>query len=109
MSRLTLAFAMWISVLAPTAFAQESIQFVSNQPCDNVVTMARKVTTEYNEKPLFSGDITQLNAQDDNWYRSSTMLFVNQETSTWSLISLYPDGTSCMVAAGINFAPYISK
>lgn len=109
MSRSTLAFAMWISVLAPTAFAQESTQFISMQPCDNVGTMAAKVTADYGEKPLFSGDGNQLNAQDGEWYRSSTMFFVNQETGTWSLISLYPNGTACMVAAGIGFEPYISQ
>ena len=34
------------------------------------------------------------------------MMFVNQDTGTWSLITLYPDGTGCMVATGRDFEPY---
>ena len=107
MTRLALAFAMWISILAPTAFAQETTQFITSQPCDNVIDMVEKISSEYGEEPLFVGNGNQLSARDGNWYSSSMMYFVNQDSGTWSLVSLYPDGTACLVAAGTKFEPFV--
>ena len=99
------AFAIWISLLAPTAHAQEK-QFIASQPCDNVLSMSETIMNKYGEQPLFVAEGNQLSARDGNWYASSMMYFVNQDSGTWSLVSLYPDGTGCMVAAGTKFEPY---
>lgn len=99
------AFAIWISLLAPTAHAQEK-QFIVSQPCDNVLSMTETIMNKYGEQPLFVAEGNQLSATTDEWYASSMMYFVNQDSGTWSLVSLYPDGTGCMVAAGTNFEPY---
>lgn len=107
MTRSALAFAMWISILAPSAFAQELKQFITAQPCDDAFTMASKITSEYGEEPLFVSNGNQLSARTGEWYSSSMMYFVNQDSGTWSLVSLYPDGTACMVAAGTNFEPFV--
>jgi hypothetical protein len=106
MTRTILAFAIWISLLAPTAFAQEQKQFIVSQPCDNVLSMTETIMNKYGEQPLFVGNGNQLSASNSQWYSSSMMYFVNQESGTWSLVSLYPDGTGCMVAAGTKFEPY---
>ena len=106
MLRSVSAFAIWISLLAPTANAQQTKQFIVSQPCDNVIIMTDKIVSEYGEEPLFVGMGNQLSARDGNWYSSSMMYFVNQASGTWSLVSLYPDGTACMVAAGTKFEPY---
>ena len=107
MLRSILVFAIWISILAPAALAQEQKQFIVSQPCDNVLSITEKIMSEYGETPLFQGKGNQLSARDGNWYSSSMMYFVNQDSGTWSLVSLYPDGTACMVAAGTAFEPYI--
>ena len=106
MLRSVSAFAIWISLLAPTANAQQTKQFIVSQPCDNVLSMTDKIVSEYGEEPLFVGIGNQLSARDGNWYSSSMMYFVNQASGTWSLVSLYQDGTACMVAAGTKFEPY---
>lgn len=106
MLRSIAAFAIWISLLAPTASAQQTKQFIVAQPCDNVIIMTDKIVSEYGEEPLLIGNGNQLSARDGNWYSSSMMYFVNQDSGTWSLISLYPDGTACMVAAGTDFEPF---
>jgi hypothetical protein len=106
MTRTILAFAIWISLLAPTAHAQEPKQFIVSQPCDNVLSMTETIMNKYGEQPLFVSEGNQLSARDGNWYSSSMMYFVNQDSGTWSLVSLYEDGTGCMVAAGTNFEPY---
>jgi hypothetical protein len=109
MSRLLLAFAVGISLLATTALAQEQNQgkrFITTQACDPVVKMSDLVMNKYGEQPLFQGEGLQFSAQNGQPYRSSMMFFVNQDSGTWSLVSLYEDGTACMVANGRKFEPY---
>ena len=109
MSRLLLACAVSISLLASTAFAQEQNQgkrFITTQACDPVVKMSNLVMNKYGEKPLFQGEGLQFAAQTGQPFKSAMMFFVNQDTGTWSLISLYEDGTACMVANGRKFEPY---
>ncbi len=109
MSRLLLACAVSISLLASTAFAQEQNQgkrFITTQACDPVVKMSNLVMNKYGEKPLFQGEGLQFAAQTGQPFKSAMMFFVNQDTGTWSLVSLYEDGTACMVANGRKFEPY---
>jgi len=106
MTRTILAFAIWISLLAPAAFAQEQKQFQTLQPCAPVLEMTRTVMVDYGEKPLFAAAGNQRSANNGEWYASDMMYFVNQDSGTWSLISLYADGIGCMVAAGTGFKPY---
>jgi len=100
--KLTLAL-----LLAPlTLQAQESRTFAAQQICLPVQQMTFKVMNEYGETPLFSADGIQYSAVDGEPYKSDMMYFVNQDTGTWTLISLYGDGIGCMVATGNNFKPY---
>lgn len=100
--KLTLAL-----LLAPlTLQAQESRTFAAQQICLPVQQMTFRVMNEYGETPLFSADGIQYSAVDGEAYKSDMMYFVNQDSGTWSLVSLYPDGTGCMVAAGTKFEPY---
>jgi|TARA_B100001093_G_scaffold443170_1_gene445324 hypothetical protein len=109
MSRLLLACAVSISLLATTAFAQEQNQskrFITTQACDPVVKMSDVVMNKYGEQPLFQGEGIQFAAPTGQPYKSAMMFFVNQDSGTWSLVSLYEDGTACMVANGRTFEPY---
>ena len=109
MSRLLLACAVSISLLATTAFAQEQNQskrFITTQACDPVVKMSDVVMNKYGEQPLFQGEGIQFAAPTGQPYNSAMMFFVNQDSGTWSLVSLYADGTACMVANGRTFEPY---
>lgn len=80
--------------------------FFATQSCDNVITMTELVMNKYKEKPLFKASGLQFSAQDGQAYAGSMMMFVNQDTGSWSFITLYPDGTGCMVATGKEFEPY---
>lgn len=109
MPNLIKAFAVGISLFATTAFAQEQNQskrFITTQACDPVVKMSDIVMNKYGEKPLFQGQGLQFAAPKGQPYTSAMMFFVNQDSGTWSLVSLYPDGTACMVANGRDFEPY---
>ncbi len=80
--------------------------FFATHACDNVITMTDLVVGKYGEQPLFKAMGLQFSASDGKAYAGSMMMFVNQDTGTWSLITLYPDGNGCMVATGREFEPY---
>jgi hypothetical protein len=68
--------------------------------------MTNTVVGKYKEQPLFKGKGIQFSSTDGRGYVGSAMMFVNQDTGTWSLITLYGDGTGCMIASGKEFEPY---
>ena len=80
--------------------------FYSKQACDNVISMTNTVVGKYKEQALFKGKGIQFSSTDGRGYVGSAMMFVNQDTGTWSLITLYGDGTGCMIASGKEFEPY---
>ena len=109
MSRLLLACAVSISLLASTAFAQEQNQskrFITTQACDPVVKMSDIVMNKYGEQPLFQGEGIQFAAPTGQPFTSAMMFFVNQETGSWSMLQLFADGMACMVMNGRKFQPY---
>ena len=94
-------------LIATTVTAQETKSFNVSQPCgtaDKLLTTVQK----YGETPLFVGNALQFGL-DQTSYRGSAMFFVNQDTGSWSLVSVYQNGIVCMVAVGTNFEPYTNK
>lgn len=106
MFRLALAVVLGLSVNPAIAQEDTSKRFYTMQGCDQWEKMAA-VTGKYNEEILFIGDIRQFH-QSGQPYNGGMLFSVNQDTGTWSLISLWPDGTACMVGSGENFSPYLS-
>tara|TARA_B100000497_G_C7644560_1_gene387550 strand:- start:130 stop:486 length:357 start_codon:yes stop_codon:yes gene_type:complete len=106
MLRLALAFVLGLTIV-PCAIAQESQdkRFHTQQACDHPLKMTDIVVGKYGEQPLFKGIGIQFHVTGTP-YQSAVMFFTNQETGTWSMISLYPDGTACMIANGTKFEPY---
>jgi hypothetical protein len=97
-----------LCVLTIPAYAQDSRKiFVVSQPCGPAAGMANTIINNHNEQPLFIAKGNQLSSTDSEWYSSSMMYFVNQDSGTWTLVSLYADGVSCIVASGTGFEPYI--
>ena len=107
MFRLALAFVLGLNIVS-VANAQETPKekrFFAMQSCDEVIKMTDIIMRKYGEQPLFRGEGLQFHVSGQ-MYSSDMMYFVNQETGSWSLIALYPDGTACMIANGRNFEPY---
>ena len=107
MFRLALAFVLGLNIVSSASAQQESQEkrFFTYQSCDNVYRMTNLIIKKYGEQPLFQGEGLQFHVSGQP-YTGSHMFFVNQETGSWSLVSLYPDGTACMVANGRDFRPW---
>ena len=84
--------------------ALEPKTFITRAACEPVGMLMNNIA-KYEEEPLFEAR-TILQHVNGEWYEGKSMMFVNQTTGTYSLVTLYPDGTACMTAVGIEFRPY---
>ena len=105
MRNLVLA-VLGLIIIATTATAQENQPktFITRAACEPVGMMMNSIA-EYEEEPLFEAR-TMLQHVNGEWFEGSSMMFVNWETGTYSFVTLYPDGTACMTAVGVEFEPY---
>ena len=107
-----IALSTWIVLIfmVSSASTQElkGKTFITKQPCAPVVDMLR-TPAKYGEKMLFTGEGVQFSAADGRPYDGGAFFFVNRDTGTWTLISVYGDGIACLVANGKNFEPYVGK
>jgi len=105
MLRIALAFVLGLTISSANAQETDTKYFMTRQDCDPALKMM-EVVTKYGEEPLFTGMGMQFSYQGQP-YTGGVMFFVNQDTGTWSLLTLYADGTACMTAIGTNFAPFV--
>jgi hypothetical protein len=78
--------------------------FITRQTCEPVQIMMATIA-KYQEEPLFQAKTLQQHSSGE-WFEGSTMFFVNQNSRTYSMVTLYPDGIACMTAVGTEFEPY---
>lgn len=108
-----LAISLCLICVANITFAQEQEfevkKFFTVQDCAPVQYITRLAMNEFGEKPLFYGIGTQTAAETGEDIQSDMMLFVNQDSGSWSLVSRYQEGMGCIVAVGNQFTPYISS
>ena len=93
MRRVTLWFGSF--VLAAAALAQpagaEPAPANPRLPCHDYVKMAEHLGAKYAEKPVAYGMQSNGNL---------LQVFASPDTGTWTILSVSPKGTSCIVAAG---------
>ena len=104
MVKLALTLILGLTFVSSVS-AQESKRFHVSQPCE-IANKIFATVDSYGETPLFVGTGIQFGAENNTPFRGGAMFFVNQDTGTWSLISLYSDGMACMVSVGTDFEPY---
>ena len=108
MFRLALAFVLGLTIVPP-ANAQEDNKkyFYTRQECWTSNTALDLIVNQWGEEALFTGTGITL-SQNGEPYTGGVMFFVNQETGSWTLATMYGDGSICISAAGSDFSPYIS-
>ena len=105
---INLAFILCLTAPIVSAQDQQPKTFVTKQPCADWETML-KTPAKYKEEMLFTGTGLQFSAVTGQPYTGGMFFFTNQDTGTWTMISVYGDGMACMVANGKEFAPYAGK
>lgn len=101
--------ALVLALIASPIVAQENTEkmFYTVNACDRWDKVATEMA-KYQEDVLFTGTIVQFHMSQQP-YNGHMLFQVNQETGTWSLVSLWQDGTACVVATGKEFAPFLQK
>ena len=99
--------ALLTTLLIPAqVMAEENTEkmFYTVNACDRWDKVATKMA-KYQEDVLFTGSLVQFHMSQQP-YNGHMLFQVNQETGTWSLVSLWDDGMACVVAVGKEFAPF---
>tara|TARA_B110000908_G_scaffold167222_1_gene219786 strand:- start:36 stop:413 length:378 start_codon:yes stop_codon:yes gene_type:complete len=82
--------------------------FITKQLCGEFQAML-KTPKMRGEQLLFTGNGLQFSYDDGRPYTGGAFFFVNQDTGTWSFISVYGDGIACLVSLGKDFTPYAAS
>lgn len=102
---MTKLFGILALVFASTKVsAQDMMRFPTMQACNSFEYWATQARA-YEEELLFEG-ISIVNDPDGQAYQGVMVFTVNQQTGTWAMFSLYPDGTACLIASGYDFQPF---
>ena len=104
MNKLLLA----LSLFATPAYT-EPVEFNTTHVCDDYKKIVNYTMSEFGETALFKGTGFPVYYSDTDVkeeMEAYMVFFVNQKTSTWSLIYVFGDGTACIMADGAEFEPY---
>lgn len=104
-NKLMLRYLIPTILLSTGAFAQEIPPFEAVQTCETLPVMAEQVK-QYGEEILFNGKILQKHASGQ-FVKTEFVFSTNQDTGSWTLIALFPNGWACMVANGSDFEPFV--
>jgi hypothetical protein len=102
----TKLFALLLAVCSSVAYSEPR---VINIPatCLNSDAMA-KLLVEFDEQPSLTM-ISTREGVEGKTARHRTLLFINYETKSWSLVEKLDTGEFCVVGAGEEVTPYIKK
>ena len=105
MIKILAALALALTTSAAAA-AQDKKYFNTRLDCAPLPQIMQEVVAAYDEQPLFIGQSITQDLQG-RLYQGGAMMFVNQTTGTWSVITMYADGIACVSAFGNDFEPYV--
>jgi len=107
MIRLAAVFFLFLLVANSKASIANERQFLSVLDCDSDAGVVLNLLDEkYKEIPFAEATGIVRNGQTGRFYTSYVILYVNPETKTWTLVSIFDDdGTGCIVQSGKDFRP----
>lgn len=96
-----------ILIFVATSATAETKSYYTRAAC-TPFQVAAELTAEYGETILFTGNLITFPAQSEDPAMGRLMFTTNQDTGTYSIIQLFPDGTACLIGTGFAFEPYVS-
>ena len=84
---------------------QQQVSLFLRAPCATFEKMTETIK-KYKEDLLFSGTGLTFSAQTGQPYNGGMFFFTNQQTGSWTIMQVFPDGMACMIMNGKNFQPY---
>jgi len=102
---LGLAFIVCLVPYIVSAQSNTAKTFMTQQPCNTYEEIIRTLG-QYGEKPLFQGTGMTMGQNGQSFF-GGMFFFTNQDSGTWTLVSVYADGMACIVSNGTDFTPYL--
>lgn len=111
MIRIATAFFLFLLVVIniQPSMAEER-RFLSVLECDaDAGKILDLLDKEYKELPLAEASGFVRSANSGQYYTTYNILYVNPETKSWTLVSIFDDdGTGCIIQSGKDFRPATS-
>jgi len=82
----------------------QSLGVFLKAPCGPITEMTNTIK-KYREEMLFHGTGLTFSPQNQV-YNGGMFFFTNQQTGSWTIMQVFPDGMACMIMNGKNFQPY---
>lgn len=104
-----IALALILILAATISSAQEQSEsrtYYTRALC-KPFTQAAALMSQYNETVLFTGNLLTFPAQGAEPAIGKILFATNQDTGTYSIIQLFPDGMACLIGSGNDFEPYV--
>lgn len=83
----------------------QSLGVFLKAPCGPINELTNTIK-KYKEEMLFHGTGLTFSPQNQV-YNGGMFFFTNQETGSWTILQVFPDGMACMIFNGKNFQPYL--
>lgn len=87
-------FLGWVALPVAPATAEPSSPMLPDLPCSGYDQIRRELDEQYAEEPVSLG--LQSNG-------NLLQVFASSESGTWTIVSMSPNGTACVVAAGASW------
>jgi hypothetical protein len=92
---------------AQSAWAQSQVVNIPTA-CTTVDALA-ELLVEYDETPALTMTSVRASKEQNNPTTNPTLMFINYETKSWTLIERMADNVFCIIGAGGSAAPYVKK
>ena len=98
---------LFLFLIPNFVLAQEDSRkyFYTRQECEPLGKIMQDIVNRWGETPLFTGEGLTFDYEGTP-FTGGSMFMVNQDTGSWTLLTLYGDGTACVSAVGTQFEPY---
>lgn len=81
----------------------------TRSPCDTLQKLEEQTIGKYDEPLLFIGTGLTFSATTGQPLRGGMAFYVNQDSGSWTLLQIFPDGMACMIMNGATFQPYMGE
>jgi hypothetical protein len=91
------------------AHAQGDVQTVNIPILCSTSDVMSKLLTKYDEDPALAMITLRETKEKDKPRSNTTLLFINYETQSWTLLERMADNVFCIISNGSRITPYVDK
>ena len=92
---------------AQSAWAQSQVVNIPTA-CTTTEALA-ELLVEYDETPALTMTSVRASKEQNKPTTNPTLMFINYETKSWTLIERMSDNVFCIIGAGGSATPYVKK